>query len=73
MKPNAMDPVKCNLVVDKCKEKNCKAVAEMCPHDNFVHIRNSELLCGVMDKSLLGAGSKKNIFYVILKDYGKVS
>ena len=35
-------------------------------------IRNSELLCGSMDKGTLGSGSKNNIFYVILRDYGEV-
>ena len=34
-------------------------------------LRNSQLLAGALDKSLLGSGSKKNLFYVILKDYGK--
>ena len=37
-----------------------------------VVIRNSELLCGSMDKGTLGSGSKNNIFYVILRDYGEV-
>lgn len=35
-------------------------------------IRNSELLCGAMDKGTLGSGSKNNIFYVILRDYGEI-
>ena len=35
-------------------------------------IRNSELLCGSMDKGTLGSGSKNNIFYVIMRDYGEV-
>lgn len=34
-------------------------------------IRNSDLLCGSMDKGTLGSGSKNNIFYVILRDYGE--
>lgn len=36
-----------------------------------VVIRNSELLCGSMDKGTLGGGSKNNIFYVILRDFGE--
>ena len=36
-----------------------------------VVVRNSELMCGVMDKSTLGSGSKCNVFYVILRDYGE--
>jgi len=37
-----------------------------------VVIRNSELLAGSMDKGTLGGGSKNNIFYVILRDYGEI-
>ena len=49
---------------------------------NYVHVyivlfvvivvRNSELLCGAMDKATLGSGSKANVFYIILRDYGEV-
>lgn len=35
-----------------------------------VYIRNSELLAGTMDKATLGSGSKSNIFYVLLADWG---
>ena len=33
-------------------------------------IRNNVLLSGVLDKSLVGASSKTNIFYILLRDYG---
>jgi hypothetical protein len=36
-----------------------------------VVIRNSELLAGSMDKSTLGSGSKNNIFYILLCDWGE--
>ena len=36
-----------------------------------VIIRNSELLAGTMDKSVLGSGSKQNIFYILLRDWGE--
>lgn len=36
-----------------------------------VVIRNSELMCGSMDKNTLGSGTKCSIFYVILRDFGK--
>lgn len=39
--------------------------------DSFVIIRNSVLLCGVLDKTLLGSGSKVNIFYMLLRDFGE--
>ena len=36
-----------------------------------VIVRNSELIAGSMDKSTLGSGSKQNIFYVLLRDWGE--
>lgn len=34
-------------------------------------IRNSEILAGTLDKGTLGSGSKENILYVILRDFGE--
>ena len=34
-------------------------------------IYNSEHLCGALDKASLGSGSKTNIFYILLRDYGQ--
>lgn len=36
-----------------------------------VIIRNSELLAGAMDVCTLGSGSKQNIFYILLRDWGE--
>jgi len=36
-----------------------------------VVIRNGEHLCGVLDKALLGSGSKSNIFYLLMRDHGE--
>ena len=36
-----------------------------------VVISNSELLAGSMDKSTMGSGSKANVFYVLLRDFGE--
>ena len=33
-------------------------------------IHNSELMCGALDKAVLGSGSKNSIFYVLLRDFG---
>jgi len=44
---------------------------EFCLHDSYVVIRNSELLAGSMDKNTLGSGSKANIFYILLRDFGE--
>ena len=35
-------------------------------------IQNSELLCGSLDKGTLGSGSKNNIFYILLRDWGQL-
>jgi DNA-directed RNA polymerase III subunit RPC1 len=39
------------------------------PADVVIH--NSELLAGSLDKSTLGSGSKNNIFYILLCDWGE--
>lgn len=44
---------------------------EMCANDAYVLVRNSELLAGSMDKGTMGSGSKNNIFYILLRDYGQ--
>lgn len=45
---------------------------ELCVNDSYVIIRNSELIAGTLDKGHLGSGGKSgNIFYVILRDFGK--
>ncbi|KAI9715550.1 MAG: hypothetical protein M1828_000802 [Chrysothrix sp. TS-e1954] len=38
--------------------------------DCWLSIRNSEVMCGRMDKNSLGAGKKDSIFYVMMRDYG---
>lgn len=42
----------------------------MSQNDGFVIIRGSQILSGVMDKSVLGDGKKHSVFYTILRDYG---
>ncbi|KAL9624327.1 MAG: hypothetical protein Q9160_001574 [Pyrenula sp. 1 TL-2023] len=38
--------------------------------DNHLCIRNSEIMCGRMDKATIGAGKKNSVFYVIYRDFG---
>ncbi|XP_045464776.1 DNA-directed RNA polymerase III subunit RPC1 [Harmonia axyridis] len=67
-RPNEEDPVKANLAAPGKGDTKKK---EFCEKDTYVLIRNSDLLCGTLTKSNLGSGGKeKNIFYIILKDYG---
>lgn len=71
MRPNKASPVKVNLDA-KCREfKPVPGQApDMCPNDGWLVVRNSEVMCGRMDKSTVGSGKKDSIFYVILRDYG---
>ena len=34
-------------------------------------MHNSDLLAGAIDKSVIGGGSKSNLFYLLLRDYGE--
>ncbi|KIW27828.1 hypothetical protein, variant [Cladophialophora immunda] len=38
--------------------------------DSFLCIRNSEVLCGRMDKATVGSGKKNSIFYILYRDFG---
>ena len=68
LRPNNRSNIKANLVT---KGKSYTSNFEFCINDSFVIIRNSELLAGSMDKGTLGSGSKNNIFYILLRDYGQ--
>lgn len=69
LRPNQSDKIKVNLKT-KGKEYS-KKNEEFCSNDGFVLVRNSELLAGSVDKSTIGSGSKSNVFYVILREYGE--
>ncbi|KAL8735608.1 MAG: hypothetical protein Q9166_000777 [cf. Caloplaca sp. 2 TL-2023] len=71
MRPNKNSEVKVNLDA-ACREyrKVEGQLRDMDKHDGWLCIRNSEIMCGVMDKSTIGSGKKDSIFYVILRDYG---
>ncbi|XP_032666413.1 DNA-directed RNA polymerase III subunit RPC1 [Odontomachus brunneus] len=68
IRPNKECPIKANL---RTKGKAYTTGYEMCVNDSFVLIRNSELLAGSMDKATLGSGTKQNIFYILLCDWGE--
>ncbi|CAG9763359.1 unnamed protein product [Ceutorhynchus assimilis] len=68
-KPNKQSIVLANL---EAKGKAYTKNKEMCFKDSYVLIRNSQLIAGTLDKGHLGSGGKGgNIFYVILRDFGK--
>jgi DNA-directed RNA polymerase III subunit RPC1 len=47
-----------------------KPAHDLSPNDGWLVIVNSEIMCGVMDKAIVGSGKKKSIFGIILRDYG---
>lgn len=71
MRPNKQSSVLVNLDA-KCRDYKPRPgeCPDMCPNDGWLVIRNSEIMCGRMDKSTVGSGKKDSIFYVILRDFG---
>ncbi|KAL0058555.1 DNA-directed RNA polymerase III subunit C1 (rpo31) [Marasmius tenuissimus] len=79
MRPNKQSKIYVN-VESKChrweeaKSENyperMKLAKDMSPNDGWLVIVNSEIMCGVMDKAIVGSGKKKSIFGVIMRDYG---
>jgi len=68
LKPNKTCGIDVNL---ETKGKAYSKDEEFCINDSYLIIRNSELLAGSMDKSTMGSGSKSNVFYVLLRDFGE--
>ena len=71
MRPNKQSPVKVNLdAKGKLFKSKPGQMPDMDPNDGWLVVRNSEVMCGPMDKSTVGSGKKDSIFYIILRDYG---
>ncbi|KAI9818667.1 MAG: hypothetical protein M1826_001348 [Phylliscum demangeonii] len=71
MRPNKKCPVLVNLDAACRQYKTAKDYPkDLDPNDAWLIVRNSEVMCGVMDKSIVGAGKKDSIFYIILRDFG---
>lgn len=71
MRPNKDSPVLVNLDA-KCRDYKFRKgeCPDMCPNDGWLVVRNSEVMCGRMDKTTVGSGKKESIFYIILRDFG---
>ena len=68
-RPNDSSKAKVNLRV---RGKNYAGSGEeFAEGDNFLVLHNSQLMAGVLDKATIGSGGKLNVFYALLKDYGK--
>lgn len=79
MRPNKKSNVfvnvecKCNKP-EKLKPEHYPSIKDpapdLSPNDAWLVIVNSEVMCGVMDKAIVGSGKKKSIFGIIMRDYG---
>lgn len=69
LRPNQQVEMKINLE-SMTKAYRPVPVPDLCPNDGYMIIRNSELLCGALDKSVVGDGKKQSIFFAALRDYG---
>ncbi|KAJ2553905.1 DNA-directed RNA polymerase III subunit C1 (rpo31), partial [Coemansia sp. RSA 1836] len=69
MRPNQQCKTMINL---KAKNKSFRANSadDLCPNDGYLVIRNSEMMCGTLDKKIVGEGTKSSMFFVALRDYG---
>lgn len=72
MRPNKGSPVLVNLEAKNniYSGKDNKDIPDMDPEDSYLVVRNSEVMCGRMDKATVGGGKKNSVFYVILRDFG---
>ena len=64
-----------NIIINlKNKSKSYSGLYKVdefrCPKDGFVLIRNSELLCGIIDKATIGNGSKSGLIFALIRDCG---
>ncbi|KAJ2398210.1 DNA-directed RNA polymerase III subunit C1 (rpo31), partial [Coemansia sp. RSA 2603] len=69
MRPNKSSNVLINLEA-KTKSFKKPKIPDLCPRDGFLIIRNSEIMCGTLDKKVVGDGNKDTIFFIALRDYG---
>ena len=71
MRPNKASPVMVNLDAMGREYRFLPGQPrDLDKNDSWLCIRNSEVMCGVMDKSTIGTGKKDSVFYVILRDFG---
>ncbi|KIY03285.1 uncharacterized protein Z520_01752 [Fonsecaea multimorphosa CBS 102226] len=71
MRPNKESNVRVNLDA-ACRDHNQyhPGLHRDLQDDSFLCVRNSEVLCGRMDKSTVGSGKKNSIFYILYRDFG---
>ncbi|KAF9569256.1 hypothetical protein EC968_002626 [Mortierella alpina] len=73
LKPNKSSKVLVNLEAKtRSYDKVKRPVLDMCNNDGYLVIYNSEIMCGVLDKSIVGDGNKSSLFYIVMRDYGSI-
>ena len=71
MRPNKRSDVAVNLDAPCRDHKDYhKGLHRDLQDDSYLCIRNSEIMCGRMDKSTVGSGKKNSIFYILYRDFG---
>lgn len=67
LRPNSKTPNIVNLETkNRSFVKDPSRTLDLCPNDGYFVIRNSEIMCGVVDKSIIGDGNKESMFYVVM-------
>ncbi|KAJ1989575.1 DNA-directed RNA polymerase III subunit C1 (rpo31) [Coemansia spiralis] len=69
MRPNKNSNIMINLEAET-KSFRRSSIPDLCPNEGYLIIRNSEIMCGILDKNVVGDGKKSSIFYIALRDYG---
>ncbi|KAF1358528.1 beta and beta-prime subunits of DNA dependent RNA-polymerase [Lizonia empirigonia] len=71
MRPNKESRVLVNLeAANKMFKPKAGVPHDLSDNDSYLVIRNSEVMCGCMDKATVGDGKKDSVFYVMMRDFG---
>ncbi|EHY58706.1 DNA-directed RNA polymerase III subunit C1 (rpo31) [Exophiala dermatitidis] len=71
LRPNKQSPVTVNLdAASRDHSQYHPGLHRDLQDDSFLCIRNSEVLCGRMDKATVGSGKKNSVFYILYRDFG---
>ncbi|GAM24976.1 hypothetical protein SAMD00019534_081510 [Acytostelium subglobosum LB1] len=66
LRPSIRSHVLVNL---ETKSRTYEKNLFMCPRDGYVCFRNSELMCGSIDKAIIGGGNKNSLFHILMRDF----
>ncbi|KYQ89196.1 RNA polymerase III [Tieghemostelium lacteum] len=66
LRPSTKSHVLVNL---ETPSKNYEKNKFLCPKDGYIYFRNSELMTGCIDKSIIGGGNKNSLFHILMRDF----